>query len=235
VNVVLASGALQAGLSFSSGSISGAPSAQGLTTLTFAATDANGATASATRDLDVEAPVSIQTTSLADGYTGRTYSATISLAGGAAPFTWSIDSGTLPAGLSLGTDGAIAGTPSATGSASVALRVVDRDSRNATQSLTLAVFAPTAITAGPCPDGYRTEAYSAQWMVSGGRSPLTWSLATGTLPGGLSLDTATGALSGTSTATGSASLVFAVTDANGIADTRACSLAIYDLPAITTA
>lgn len=60
-------------------------------------------------------PLSVTTTSLSQGQTGAAYSATLSAAGGTAPYSWSVKSGSLPAGLSLSTAGAISGTPTAAG------------------------------------------------------------------------------------------------------------------------
>ena len=63
-------------------------------------------------------PLSITTTSLSQGQTGVAYSATLSATGGTSPYSWSIKSGNLPAGLSLSSAGAISGTPSAAGASS---------------------------------------------------------------------------------------------------------------------
>jgi hypothetical protein len=49
-----------------------------------------------------------------------------SVTGGYAPITWALDSGTLPAGLTLDTaTGQVAGTPSAAGSSSCTVRATD--------------------------------------------------------------------------------------------------------------
>ncbi len=70
-----------------------------------------------------------------------------------------------------------------------------------------------SITTASLPAGARTEPYSAALSAAGGKPPYTWS-ATG-LPGGVSLDNATGALSGTPTAEGTFSPVLTVTDNAG--------------------
>ncbi|MCI0402620.1 MAG: Ig domain-containing protein [Acidobacteria bacterium] len=58
--------------------------------------------------------------------------------------------------------------------------------------------APTILT-GNLPDGTVGVAYSVTLQVFGGTAPLTFSVSAGTLPAGLSLNTATGAISGTPT------------------------------------
>ena len=55
----------------------------------------------------------ITTTSLHDGTVDQSYSATLNADGGSGSYTWSITSGSLPAGLSLSSSGAISGTPTA--------------------------------------------------------------------------------------------------------------------------
>jgi hypothetical protein len=58
------------------------------------------------------AALTISTSSLPTGQTGVAYSAVLAATGGTPPYTWSLTSGTLPAGLMLNAStGAIAGTP----------------------------------------------------------------------------------------------------------------------------
>src|SRR6202171_697680 len=114
-------------------------------------------------------------------------------------------SGTLPAGLSLNAStGAISGTPTAAVSATpLTFKVSDSGVPVKTQTgnLTLTI-APAAlvITTTTLPDGMVNTPYTVTRAASGGTSPYTWSLTSGTLPAGLSLDAATGAISGTPTA-----------------------------------
>jgi Putative Ig domain len=55
------------------------------------------------------------------------------------PFTWTVDSGTLPPGLSLSSGGAITGTPTAAGTYNFTLRVVDSTGLTATQAQTITI------------------------------------------------------------------------------------------------
>ncbi len=71
-------------------------------------------------------PVTITTTSLSGGALGVSYSATLAAGGGATPYTWSISSGSLPAGLSLNSGtGVVSGTPTAPGTYNFTARVAD--------------------------------------------------------------------------------------------------------------
>jgi hypothetical protein len=86
------------------------------------------------------APIEITSTSLPDGRRGAFYSATLSVAGGRAPLTWSIAAGTLPTGLALdAATGIIAGTPGGNGKWTFAVRVVDSASPATADSQTLSI------------------------------------------------------------------------------------------------
>ena len=68
----------------------------------------------------------------------------------------------------------------------------------------------------------------------GGKTPYTYSIGSGTLPVGLSLNGATGVISGTPQVIGSYYLIFAVTDARGVkAYSASCELIV--LPVINSA
>lgn len=76
---------------------------------------------------------------------GVWYSNNLSVGGGRSPFDFSIDSGVLPPGLSLGPKtGLVSGTPSAAGSYTFTVRVFDANEATASRSLTLVVVEPSA-------------------------------------------------------------------------------------------
>ena len=74
----------------------------------------SGLTGSSTLTVQT-APLAITTTSLPNGTVNATYSATLAASGGTLSYTWSIASGSLPAGLALNSNGAITGTPTTVG------------------------------------------------------------------------------------------------------------------------
>jgi parallel beta-helix repeat protein len=87
---------------------------------------------------------------------------------------------------------------------------------------------PLRIVTQSLPGGVVRRAYSAQLVASGGTSPLSWSIAHGALPAGLSLDPASGLISGTPTTAGTVDFVVQVSDANQSAS-QPLSTAIEDI------
>ena len=150
---------------------------------------------------------------LADGEVSAPYSQNLTAAEGTPPYTWSIQSGTLPAALSLNaTSGVITGIPAAAfGPATITFKVTDSAARTSSKDLSIKIIAAPVITTlslAPCEVGM---AYSQALSVSGGTPPYVWSTASGALPPGLSL-TPTGNITGTPAAPGNFSVTFTVTD-----------------------
>jgi len=84
--------------------------------------------------------LSVSQSSLTNGVVGTAYSQTLSATGGTPPYTWTLTSGILPAGLSLSSSGVIAGTPTtAGGPISISFQVTGTNNLTATKSLTMTV------------------------------------------------------------------------------------------------
>ena len=69
---------------------------------------------------------------LPDGALGALYNQVLAATGGTPPYTWSVDSGALPGGLSLAPGGRVSGTPTAAGTFAVRFRVNDSGRASAT-------------------------------------------------------------------------------------------------------
>jgi hypothetical protein len=125
----------------SSGLLVGTPNTAGSYTFTVQVTDQTTAAAQATLTLVVSPPpLTIVTTSLSGGMVGMAYSQTIQSSGGTGAIAWSVETGTLPTGLSLGsTTGTISGTPSAAGSFSFTVLATDSTGVPAKQSFTVTI------------------------------------------------------------------------------------------------
>src|SRR5271167_2276434 len=91
--------------------------------------------------------LAILTNALPSAQTQDKYSTSVAAAGGTAPYTWTVKSGTLPTGLSLEATGVISGTPTQAGNAAFAVQVNDSSSpqQTATQSLDLSVAGQPAL------------------------------------------------------------------------------------------
>ena len=106
--------------------------------------------------------LAITTTSVPVGILGKAYSATLAATGGTPPYTWSIASGTLPAGLTLGAStGVISGTPTAIGVSSVTFKVV-AGALNATRVLGVSVAKNQVAAENALPGNP-----ASQWDVTG--------------------------------------------------------------------
>src|SRR5262249_11051471 len=146
-------------------------------------------------------------------------------------------SGAFPAGLTLSPGGVISGIPTAFGTANVTVQVSDTGSRTATKDFSIIInpAPPVITTAAPLPAGTVGTAYSQTLGATGGTVPYTWSLASGTLPAGLTLSAA-GVISGTPTAAVTATFTAQVTDSASQIGTKLFSITINTVSlSITTA
>jgi large repetitive protein len=230
-----ASTTLPAGLTLSeTGELTGTPTADGTTSVTFTATDTKGKTATVELSIAIAKAVHITTTALSDGVRDDAYPATtVTALDGAGPYTWA--STTLPAGLEINTTtGEITGTPTTAATYDdVKIIVTDHNGKTAEAAFTITIHPVMAVTTAVLAEGVMNESYSATLSGLGGIAPREWQL-TG-LPTGLSLNTATGEITGTPTEAGSFDLVATLTDAGHREATRNLTLTIHPVVHITTA
>jgi hypothetical protein len=214
-------------------------SVTGTETAAVTATSVHTASQAATVNIVINAALAITTTSLPSGIVGTPYTATLTATGGTGALTWTIPAASLPAGLSS-TGATISGTPTAFGTFTIPVSVKDSATQpaTATASFTLIIVPqlPT-ITTTTLPNGIAGTAYSQQLSSTGGNGTTpTWALASGTLPGGLTLSTS-GLISGTPTnASAGNTFTFTVTVSIGTQTSAPASfsITIYALPVVTT-
>ena len=91
-------------------------------------------------------------------------------------------------------------------------------------------FIPLSITAAPLPEGTLGASYSYTATVSGGTPAYHWAIESGTLPGGLSIDSFTGIISGTPSQHGTFNFTLSVSDCDETTPsvTRAVTLRIRE-------
>src|ERR1700733_3816926 len=223
----VSSGSLPAGLSLSpQGTLSGTPTATGTSSFTVKVTDANGQSATQATSITVAAGVSTTFAAPPVAAVNSAYSYTLTATGGTTPYTWSVNAGTLPAGITLSAAGVLSGTPTTTGSYSFSVNVIDANQGIATASITLVVTAALTLTFPAPPSGTIGTAYTDTLTAAGGTTPYTFSISAGTLPAGLTLNASTGVVSGTPTTAGTSNFTVKVTDAKSATATFATSIAI---------
>lgn len=199
------------------------------------ASSAIGALQSARNELQQKvqptATLQISTSSLPAATVGVRYSATLQASGGKSNYTWSLSSGTLPAGLTLSQAGVLSGTPTKAGNSSFTVSVKDSSSpaQTAKISESLTVGAALSISTGTLSSGQVGKAYSVTLQATGGKASYSWSVASGSLPSGVTL-TKAGVLSGTPTTAGTSSFAIAVTDSESPAQTVKASKSLTVAP-----
>lgn len=173
-------------------------------------------------------------TTMPAGVVGSLFSQAVTSSGGTGPYTFSVTSGTLPAGLTLSSAGLVSGTPTAAGTSSVTIRGTDANGcfTSVVYSFVIsaAIVCPV-ITISPAtlPSGFVGSPYVQTLTASGGTAPYSFTVTAGALPAGVVL-AATGALSGTPTTAGTTSVTIRATDANSCPASVVLSVVIAAAP-----
>jgi hypothetical protein len=125
------SGDLPPGLHLTStGILSGTPTASGIFAMTLSVADSEHPAQMTSKEISLSVNLALQitTTTLPNSSPGVAYSAALGAIGGMAPYSWTIENGSLPNGLSLDANsGAISGAPVAPGTSSFTVQVSDNE------------------------------------------------------------------------------------------------------------
>lgn len=228
----ISSGALPEGVSIDSdtGVVSGVPTDTGVFTYRVTATNRFGSSQSLSSTLTINrAPTfsggdqSID----AEGSTSAAYSAEVRVSSLTYPSpTYSVASGTLPPGVTLSSNGNLSGTPSTIGEYTFTIRATNvfGSSTTAERNVTIGSV-PIVLNDDISQIGYLDEFYSERPTFAGYPSP-TFSVVSGDLPGGLSINESTGRVSGYPAEAGTFSFKVRASNFAGHADTATITLTI---------
>jgi len=222
--------------------VAGTPVSTGtfIFTVELKSTDGQVATRTVTVNVNGEPPVQILTTNPPSGLRGVRYSfhdagcnPTCASNGGGHPYSWSLSSGTLPPGLVLLEDGEITGVPTSSGSFTFTVFLLSGSDTSASRDWTINIADASGfmsiVTPSPLPPGATGVPYSLTFATSGTPPPtysserelappsdippITFSIANGSLPTGLTLSSS-GTLSGIPAFNGTYTFDVAATDSN---------------------
>ncbi|WP_243373202.1 S8 family serine peptidase [Geotalea sp. SG265] len=222
----LTAGSLPDGLTFDPGRgmISGTPTTSGTTSFTLQLGDAHGTTVAIPLSITVFEPVMITTETVANSIMEASYYQQLAVTGGSPPYKWVVSG--VPFGLNINQDtGELTGSPTMAWASNFSAIVTDANGFSATRSYWIQVLgindtAPPAILGL----GYNYMLYGG-----GGTEPYTWTIASGAIPPGFSLNDThqwNAYITGTPTATGSYNFSVKIQDSAGLSYTKPMTIDI---------
>ena len=228
--------ALPGGLTFGTRTLSGTPDMAATTTLTYAVSDANGASTSVDFTVTVNASLTL-TASGDQNYTLDTAITALTLpeaTGGTEPLTYTLTGpgdGNLPGGLTFGTR-TLSGTPSTAGTTTLTYAVTDTNGASTSVDFTVIVSDGLALTASVDQTYTMDTAITALSlpMATGGTGTLTYTL---TSVPGLTFTPGTRILSGTPDMAATTTLTYVVSDTNGASTSVDFTVIVSDGLALT--
>ncbi len=210
---------LPTGLAISSaGLITGTPSVAGTYSVSLSATDNLGYSGSASFTWAITGSVSVATPANKSSISGSAISALSNSAtdsSSGTTLTWSATG--LPTGLSIfASTGTISGTPTTTGTYSVAVTATDNLGSSGSAHFTWTITGAVVVTNPGAQSSASGTAITTLGLVANDTASgasFTWTESG--LPTGLSINTATGTISGTPTTAGTYTVTVTATDGSG--------------------
>ena len=215
---------MPAGLSLNpaTGAITGTPTTAATSNFTITATDGLGATGARAYSVTINAAITVNPATLPNGTLGTAYAQTVSATGGNGSYTFSVSAGSLPAGLSLNAaTGAITGTPTTTATSNFTVTATDGLAATGARAYSVTINAAITVNPATLPTAMLGTAYSQTVSATGGTGSYVFSVSAGSLPAGLTLNAATGVISGTPTTAATSNFTITATDGGGATGQRA--------------
>ena len=151
--------------------------------------------------------------------------------------TWSLQSGALPAGMTLSASGVLSGTPTSEGSYQFVVKAQNVSPVD-TETYTLTVRQPVSVKS-PLGSVQRRSSevgirFGKTFAATGGTGTYAWSVSSGVLPAGLVLDATKGTITGTPRTSGKFAFAVTATDAEGRSATVSSAITVASPLAIKT-
>jgi hypothetical protein len=172
---------------------------------------AAAATLAASAPASASTTIKLQPSTLPNAVINQAYDQPITATGGVGPYTFTVIKGSLPTGLALSTDGTLSGTPTSNVTKTFTVQAADSENPAATGTHTYTLTSGLVFQSPSLPRATIGVPYSKQIVVKGGTAPYQFTLASGSLPAGLSLDSS-GLISGTPESLAPSTLTVQVTD-----------------------
>jgi hypothetical protein len=232
------SGVLPAGLTLgsSAGNITGTPTEFGGFSYTVTVTDSSTPTQtdSAQNILNIAQQLQIQA-NIGTAFIDRPFYSSFFYTGGTSPVTWSIISGNLPPGLTLHSSGVVEGIATQLGSYNFVVQATDSGTPPYVISQAGALNVtptPLNVQGQPVSPAPVNVTFHSQIPASGGTPPYSWAMSSGSLPLGLTLNTATGFIDGTPSQNGTYNFSVKGTDSSSPAQTATANDFIVIRPSL---
>ena len=177
-------------------------------------------------------PLNIPSTPLLPAARGLSYSQQLSASNGSGSVSWSLVSGSIPPGLTLGNSGAITGAATTDGTYNFTVRASDSASPPQTTiaTETIQVVEPVKITSSATfPVACVNQPYSFAVQTSGGLLPLNWGFVSNAWVA-INLNQATGVFSGTTNVTGTFTGNLSVSDGTTHGVSQQVTLTVKQCP-----
>jgi glucose/arabinose dehydrogenase len=167
--------------------------------------------------------VEVGAATVPDGDVGAPYNADLNISGGTAPYTVTVQSGSLPPGLSIA-GSSIVGTPTKRGRSVFTLEIAETGGAVSVKSYAMRIYRALTVTTKHLHKGRIGKNYAVRLHASGGKKTYGWTITAGALPAGLNV--AGDMITGMPSTSGVANFTVQVTDSLGATAEQALSLTI---------